>query len=90
MPASWQRRFNDSDIEVKPRMDDPVDPAIVRELLEHFPDFRQAYEPDGLTPAEFDTFGPTVRTLRAFIGSYHELLHQVMDAMLPNPDVRRA
>ena len=90
MPASWQRRFNDSDIEVKPRMDDPVDPAIVRELLEHFPDFRQAYEPDGLTPAEFDTFGPTVRTLRAFIGSYHELLHQVMDAMLQNPDVRRA
>ena len=90
MPASWQRRFNASDIEVRPRMDDPVDPAIVRELLDHFPDFRQAYEPDGLTLAEFDTFGPTVRTLRAFIGSYHELLHQVMDAMLPNPDVRRA
>jgi transaldolase len=90
MPASWQRRFNDSDIEVRPRMDDPVDPVIVRELLDHFPDFHQAYEPDGLTTAGFDTFGPTVRTLRAFIGSYHELLHQVTDAMLPNPDVRRA
>ena len=45
--------------------------------------------PTGCAPAEFDTFGPTVRTLRAFIGSYHELLHQVTDAMLPNPDVRR-
>ena len=28
----------------------------------------------GLTVAEFDTFPPTVRTLRAFIASYHELL----------------
>ena len=48
----------------------------------------RAYEPDGLSVAEFDTFGPTVRTLRAFIGSYHELLHQVTEAILPNPDVR--
>src|SRR6202140_744089 len=26
-PAAWQRRFNASDIEVRPRIDDPVDPA---------------------------------------------------------------
>ena len=26
LPAAWQRRFNASDIEVRPRMDDPVDP----------------------------------------------------------------
>jgi hypothetical protein len=26
--------------------------------------------------------------LRAFIGSYHELLAAVTDAQLPNPDVR--
>ena len=37
---------------------------------------------------DFDTFGPTVRTLRAFIASYHDLLHAVTDAVLPNPDVR--
>ena len=48
----------------------------------------RAYEPDGLTVDEFDAFPPTVRTLRAFISSYHELLHQVGDAVLPNPDVR--
>jgi len=86
LPAVWQRRFNASDVEVRPRMDDPVDAAIVADLVRHFPDFVRAYEPDGLTVAEFDTFGPTVRTLRAFIGSYHELLHQVTDAILPNPD----
>lgn len=85
LPSAWQKRFNASDVEVRPRMDEPVDPAIVAELAAHFPDFRRAYEPDGLTPAEFDAFPPTVRTLRQFIGSYHELLHAVTDAVLPNP-----
>ena len=88
MPAVWQRRFNASSVEVRPRMDDPIDPSVLDELRRHFPDFVRAYEPDGLTPAEFDTFGPSARTLRAFIGSYHELLHQVGDALVPNPDVK--
>ena len=90
MPSSWQRRFNASDVEVRPRMDDPVDPAIVAELSDHYPDFVRAYEPDGLRRDEFDAFPPTARTIRAFIASYHELLHQVTDAMVPNPDLRSA
>jgi transaldolase len=90
MPAVWQRRFNASSIEVRPRMDEPVAPAIVDELRTRFPDFVRAFEPDGLSPEEFDTFGPTARTLRAFIASYHELLHHVGDALVPNPDVRQA
>ncbi len=88
MPSSWQKRFNASDVEVRPRIDDPVDPAIVAELIAQFPDFVRAYEPDGLTRDAFDTFPPTARTLRAFIASYHELLSAVADAMIPNPDVR--
>jgi transaldolase len=90
MPSNWQKRFNASDIEVRPRMDDPVEPAIVAELSAHFPDFVRAFEPDGLTRAEFDTFPPTTRTIRAFIASYHELLHAVTDAMIPNPDLRQS
>ena len=84
MPSSWQRRFNASSVEVRPRIDDPV--PHVDELIRAFPDFLRAYEPDGLSLDEFDTWGPSVRTLRAFIGSYHELLHLVTDALLPNPD----
>ena len=87
LPAAWQRRFNASSVEVRPRMDDPIDPSILDELRSHFPDFVRAYEPDGMTPAEFDAFGPSARTLRAFVGSYHELLHQVADALVPNPDL---
>jgi transaldolase len=85
MPSSWQKRFNASSVEVRPRIDDPV--PYVDELRSAFPDFVRAYEPDGLALADFDGWGPTVRTLRAFIGSYHELLHLVTDALLPNPDV---
>jgi transaldolase len=87
LPAVWQRRFNASSVDVRPRMDDPVDPANVDELLARFGDFERAYEPDGLTIREFDGFPPSVRTLRTFIASYHELLHLVSEALLPNPDL---
>jgi transaldolase len=89
LPSAWQKRFNGSAVEVKPRIDEPVDPAIVAELVARFPDFVRAYEPDGLAIDDFDTFPPTVRTLRAFVASYHELLHAVSDALLPNPDAAR-
>ena len=72
-PSAWQKRFNASDVEVRTRIDDPVDPRIVKTLLAHFPDFRRAYEEDGLSIDEFDSFAPTVRTLRQFIGACADL-----------------
>ena len=88
LPSVWQKRFNASSVEVRSRIDDAVEPQIIDELGTQFADFGRAYEPDALSVEDFDTFGPTVRTLRAFIGSYHDLLHAVSDAVLPNPDVR--
>lgn len=88
IPYEWQRLFNGSDIEVKERFFDPVPSEIVDTLYSHFADFRRAYDADGLTVEEFDGFGPTVRTLRTFIGSYHDLVAVVRDFMLPNPDVK--
>jgi transaldolase len=90
LPSAWQKKFNASAIEVRERMGDPVDPAYIEQLRSAFPDFERAYEPDGLTVDAFDSFPPTVRTLRAFIASYHDLLAAVTDAMLPNPDVKAA
>jgi transaldolase len=86
-PYSWQVRFNASDIEVRDRIDDPVDPKIVEELSRKFGDFRRAYTEDGLTIDEFDSFGPTRRTLRQFIAACHDLDALVRDFMIPNPDV---
>ena len=86
MPSSWQKRFNASSIEVRPRMDDPVPAEHLDALRRQLPEFVRAFEPEGLALADFDRWGPTVRTLRAFVASYHELLHLVSDALLPNPD----
>jgi len=88
IPYPWQRLFNASDIPVVERFQNPVAPEIIATLAEKFPDFVRAYSTDGLAPAEFDTFGPTARTLRAFISSYHDLLGVVRDFMIPNPDVK--
>ena len=81
MPSSWQKRFNASAVEVRERIGDPIDEAYLAELRT-LPDFGRAFEPDGLSDDELDSWGPTVRTLRAFIGSYHELLHLVGEALL--------
>jgi transaldolase len=88
IPCAWQKKFNASEIPVVPRIDDPVPPAALGELLQHFPDFRRAYEPNGMSLEEFDTYGATVRTLRGFISSYEALVAKMRDFMLPNPDVR--
>jgi transaldolase len=84
IPPKWQRLFNASSIEVVPRFDDPV-PTEAIEALTQLPDFRRAYEPDGLSVDEFDGFGATVRTLRQFTASYQELVATVRDVILPSP-----
>jgi len=85
-PYSWQVRFNASDIEPRSRIDEPVPPKMVEELSRKFADFRRAYTEDGLSIADFDSFGPTRRTLRQFIAACHDLDGLVRDILLPNPD----
>jgi len=85
-PFRWQERYNASDVEVIDRMQSPVPPHIVDELLRKFPDFGRAYHEDGMAPADFDTFGPTVRTLRQFCKATSDLIALVREMMLPNPD----
>jgi transaldolase len=86
-PYAWQVRFNASDIEVRSRIDEPVQPRIVEELSRKFADFRRASTEGGLSVEEFDSFGPTRRTLRQFISACHDLDGVVRDFLIPNPDV---
>jgi len=86
-PYSWQVRFNSSDVEVRARIDKPVADTVTEELIRKFSDFRRAYVEDGLTVDEFDSFGPTRRTLRQFITACHDLDGLVRDFLLPDPDV---
>ena len=83
---AWQKRLNASGIEVRLRIDDPVDPKVVDVLLTHFADFRRAYSEDGMAVADFDRFGATRRTLRQFVAACGDLNAFVRDSMIPNPD----
>jgi len=87
IPYKWQLRYNGSDMPISETATIPPDPEMVRVLKENFEDFVKAFEPDGMKPEEFDTFGPTRRTLRQFIGGYESLLAIIRDLMIPDPDI---
>lgn len=85
-PYKWQVRYNASDIEVKNRIDSAVNHRVVKELYDKFEDFRRAYDEGGLSVEEFDSYPPTVRTLRQFLAGGQQLGALIRDFMLPNPD----
>jgi transaldolase len=81
-PFGWQKRINASRIEPTHRLDDPVDPRIVEDLYDNFPEFRKAYDEDGLSTEEFTHYGATARTLRQFLAANTELEAFVRDVMM--------
>lgn len=83
-PFAWQQRFQASGVEPSSRIHVPVDPEIIA-ALETIGDFRRAYEPDGMTPEQFDDFGATRKTLRQFLGADEELDLLVRDVITPAP-----
>jgi len=82
MPYAWWKQFEASDIEVEETLDRPVDPRIVETLLRKFPEFRRAYDENGLRPEEFVRYGASVHTLNQFVGGYSDLLALVRERML--------
>ena len=85
-PFDWQVRLNASGIEPSPRIDEPVADAVLDTLYEKFPEFRRAYDADGMAIGEFEQFGATRRTLRQFLGACADLEGVVRDVLLPDPD----
>jgi transaldolase len=87
IPYKWQVNFNKSDVEVKKRIDNPVDPAILESLAKHFPEeWKKGFDENGMKVEEFDTYGAVQRTLRSFIEGYDKLVARIRDLMIPNPD----
>lgn len=85
-PFDWQVRLNASGIEPVARIDEPVDAGVLDTLYSRFPDFRAAYDPDGMTIGEFQEYGATRKTLRQFLAATAELESVVRDVLLPDPD----
>src|SRR3954453_5257105 len=85
-PFDWQVRLNASGIEPVSRIDEPVAKDVVDTLYEKSPDFRRAYDADGMTPAEFQDFGATLKTLRQFLAACADREGIVRDVLLPDPE----
>jgi transaldolase len=88
IPYAWQKKFNASDVEVRNRIDDPVDPKIIAELEKKFPDFVRAYDEQGMKPEEFEHYGATRRTLLSFLEGYADLVSVIRNIMILNPDLK--
>ncbi|MCU1405934.1 MAG: transaldolase [Glaciihabitans sp.] len=82
-PFDWQARINENNISTEPRIDVPIDAHILEVLYEKVPEFRKAYDEDGMTVEEFENFGATRRTLRQFLDADAELDALVRDVILP-------
>lgn len=50
----------------RPGIDDPVAPSLIERVSRALPEFARAYDPNGLKPEEFGTFGATAMTLDGF------------------------
>lgn len=72
-----QKMINDLDagkgIDRVEQLNDPIDEAAVARVLEALPEFRKAWDIDGLSIDEFDDFGATVMTLEGFDQAWQKL-----------------
>lgn len=84
-PFAWQQRLNASGHKPEPRIDIPVEQHIVDALYDSLAEFRQAYDEDGMTVAEFDSYGATRRTLRQFLNANNQMEALVRDSVVPDP-----
>jgi transaldolase len=79
IPYKYQMMFNNSDVEVKSRIDDEVSPYYISELR-NLPDFVKAY--DEMSVEDFDTFGPVNKTLEQFAEGYDDLVKIIRKFMI--------
>jgi transaldolase len=72
-PQEW---FVTQDHPREERIENPV-PADVIERLSAMPEFLKAYEPDGMKPEDFISYGVTQRTLCQFVESGWKLIEEL-------------
>ena len=79
---AWIKQFINSDIKVINRMDNDVDPHLIAQLDKHFPDWKRAYEPNGMSVEEFVSFGATRATLTQFLSGYDHTVSIIRKFMI--------
>ena len=82
MPYEWWNKFNASDVDVKHRIDEPVDEKTVSLLKENFEDFNKAHDESGMTENEFESFGASVHTMQTFLEGYDQFVTLIRSRMI--------
>ena len=82
MPYEWWNKFNASDVDVKSRINEPVDEKIISLLKENFEDFNKAYDEKGMKENEFESFGASVHTMQTFLEGYDEFVALIRSRMI--------
>ncbi len=82
VPYKWWKQFNTAAVAPEVTIADPLPEECLRGLYDLFPDFRMAYDENGMQPADFARYGASVHTLNQFLGGYHKLLELVRERML--------
>ena len=75
---STAQEIIDSGMKVEPKLDEEIPGEFIQELRAKFPDFRKAYDDDGLLPGEFASYGPVQLFRNAFLKGWHLLLAEII------------
>ena len=78
---AWHKRLNGCDVEVVSRIDHPVAPEHMTELNK-LPEFKKAFDENGMAAAEFEKCGGFRDTLSTFIAGYDELCRLIRGYMI--------
>lgn len=73
IPYGWQKRFNESDVEIKDRINIDIKKEYL-EKLQKLEEFNKAYDETGLSEEEFAHYGAFQVTIKQFLGGYDELV----------------
>ena len=67
----------DAGTPIEPRMDAEAPQAMIDELYDKLPGFRQAFDKEGLSVAEFAEYGPVQFFRNAFLKGWYLLLAEI-------------
>lgn len=84
LPYKWQVMYNNSHMEIKETISDPIPNRIIEQLME-FDEFKKAYMEDGLTLKEFSSYGPSLIILKQFFEGYDDLLKVIRPFLIMEP-----
>lgn len=62
---------------IENRLDEEYSMFVVEELRAKLPDFRRAYDDDGLSVAEFKDFGPVLHFRDSFVAGWNRLVEKI-------------